>query len=65
MALPTSADVTKLDLSEASYYGVGVYLADGDDVECLLAPGAFPDWPESAASWAFSETLCARLEARI
>lgn len=62
IVLPAAASVTELELSEASYYGVGVYLANRDDLVCLAEPDAFPVWPESAASWVFSEILWRRLE---
>jgi hypothetical protein len=61
MALTTGADATDADLAEASYYGVGVYIADGDRQVELVAPEPMPDWPETPAGWVFSEKLCAQI----
>lgn len=57
MVLPRAAEWTELDLAEANYYGVGVYVAGSHDAEPLVAPAAFPLWPETAASWTVSEVL--------
>ncbi|MFL0177036.1 hypothetical protein A5630_10155 [Mycolicibacterium mucogenicum] len=61
VVLPAAAPVTDWDLSEASYYGVGVYRASSDRLACLVEAESFPDWPETAASWVFSETLWQQL----
>lgn len=60
MVLPRTAEWTELDLAEANYYGVGVYVAGDHDAERLVAPAVFPRWPETAASWTFSEMLYER-----
>lgn len=65
MVLAAAAPVTDWDLSEASYYGVGVFRATRDGLACLVEPESFPDWPETAASWVFSETLWRRLGLQI
>jgi len=57
VVLPRAAEWTELDLAEADFYGVGVYVAGDRDVKCLAPPAAFPLWPETAASWTFSEAL--------
>jgi hypothetical protein len=61
IVLPSSVEVTELQLAEANYYGVGVYAAQSDRLTELVAPEPMPNWPETPASWVFSETLCAQL----
>lgn len=61
MVLAPAVPATDWDLSEASYYGVGVFRERRGDLACLVEPESFPDLPETVASWAFSETLWQRL----
>lgn len=61
MALATAGHPTETELAEADYYGVGVYIADGDRLVELVRPEPLPDWPETPASWVFTEALCDRL----
>jgi hypothetical protein len=61
MVLPAGAALGTSELAQASYYGVGVYRASEDGLLELLAPEPMPAWPETAASWVFSETLYEQL----
>lgn len=60
VVLPLTAEWTDVDLAEADYYGVGVYVAGDHVVERLVDPAVFPRWPETAASWTFTEVLYER-----
>lgn len=60
MVLADGTEFAATDLAEAGYYGVGVYMA-GDRLTELVAPERLPVWPETAASWVFSEQLSDRL----
>lgn len=57
MVLPASVSVCDFELAEASYYGVGVYRSGRGEINELVAPEPFPPLAETAASWAFTETL--------
>lgn len=57
MVIPAGTDLTEIELAEASYYGVGIYRADGDSLLELVAPEPMDGWPETPASWIFAETL--------
>jgi hypothetical protein len=61
MALAAAVDPSQTELAEASYYGVGVYIADGDHLDELVVPEPMPCWPETPASWVFAEVLCDQL----
>lgn len=61
IALAATAGPTETDLAEASYYGVGVFIADGDRLVEAVASENMPVLPETPASWVFAEELCNRI----
>ena len=61
LVLPAAIDMSKIQLAEASFYGVGIYRAAVDSLAELVVPEPLPPWPETPASWVFAETLCVRL----
>jgi hypothetical protein len=61
MVLSGRVEPSEMELTEAGYYGVGVYLVQGNRLIELVAPEPLPGWDETPASWVFSETLCDRL----
>jgi hypothetical protein len=58
------AEPDPMELTEASFYGVGVYVSRGGRLSELVAPEPLPAWSETPASWVFSETLADRLVQR-
>jgi hypothetical protein len=56
--------LSDIELAEVSYYGVGVYYADGDSLVEVVAPEPMPPWPETPASWVFAELLWEELNSR-
>jgi hypothetical protein len=52
--ITTSASVSTFELSEASHYGIGLQLTDG---ECVMMPAAFVPQRWSSARWRFAELV--------
>jgi hypothetical protein len=50
----TSASVSTLELTEASHYGIGLRMTDG---ECVMMPAAFVPQRWSSARWRFAELV--------
>lgn len=50
----TSASATTFELIEASHYGIGLQMADG---ECVLAPAAYVPQRWSSSRWRFAELV--------
>ncbi|MCX5246685.1 MULTISPECIES: hypothetical protein [unclassified Streptomyces] len=48
-------------LAEADFYGIGVFLVAGNDVELALEPGGYRPPRHTAAAWWFVEDLYQRL----
>jgi hypothetical protein len=49
-----SASVSEFELTEASHYGIGLQMADG---ECVMLPAAFVPQRWSSARWRFAELV--------
>ena len=52
--ITTSASVSTLDLTEASHYGIGLQMPDG---ECVMLPAAYVPQRWSSARWRFAELI--------
>ena len=52
--ITTSASVSAFELTEASHYGIGLQLTDG---ECVMMPAAFVPQRWSSARWRFAELV--------
>lgn len=52
--IKTSASASTFDLTEASHYGIGLQMTDG---ECVMPPAAYVPQRWSSARWRFAELV--------
>lgn len=52
--ITTSASVSTFELTEASHYGIGLQMTDG---ECVMLPAAYVPQRWSSARWRFAELV--------
>ncbi|GAA3348898.1 hypothetical protein GCM10020358_69100 [Amorphoplanes nipponensis] len=57
MVVPELPADEQVALAEASFYGVGVALRQGESLTVVLEPEKFTDWQPTAAWWWFTEEV--------